>query len=337
MQSDGQKGATMKRFLSCVLVAGVGVFYSLRAAEAPCPDNSQQQIRVAVRLLELSPGNVKELFGKKGAAPGRDVTEDIQQRLGGLKTAEVLVAPRFITCSGKSAQIKICKEMSFVTNFRVVETNGAWEPVTQTVDVGTLITIVASPYPHDPERLRGSAEITLSQVDSVGEQTVTPPGSQSPIKLQSPVISTRTLTASFDMDSGDTIILGSLQPLEEEDAGKSIIVLMQADLLNTSADLIAKLESRMIPDINFEHTPLGEVISWLSDQLRNAGITFALSHNGGTLTAAKISLSNVKDADPGITLVAHEMSLYDFLCYLAKIENITVTFDKNRVTLMFPH
>ncbi len=224
----------MKRLVSGVLIAGVSVFSSLQAAETPCSNNNQQQIRFAVQLLEMSSGDVKTLFGEKDLGSGRDV----QQRLAALKlkALEVLAAPRLITCSGQSAQIKICKEMSFVTNFRVVETNGAWEPVTKTVDAGILITIVASPYPHDPKRLQGATEITLSHVDGVSEQTVTPPGSPTPIKLQSPMISTRTLTTSFDTDSGNMIVLGSLQPLENEDAGKSIIALMQADLLNTSTE-----------------------------------------------------------------------------------------------------
>lgn len=68
----------------------------------------------------------------------------------------MLTAPRITARAGESAQIKIGQDRSFTTSFRVVETNGAWEPVRSQYDLGVSVTVTGTPYPQDPERIRGT-------------------------------------------------------------------------------------------------------------------------------------------------------------------------------------
>lgn len=326
----------MKLILCSIVCSCISLLSSLQAAESRDEGNGQQQIDIAFRIVEMPASDVKQLFGKKGAAPGGDMTEDMEQRLAKLKSIDVLSAPRVVTRPGQSAQIKVCQEMQFATSFRVVETNGAWEPVMKTVDSGISITVIANPYPHDPERLHGSAEVLVSQLDSVSEQTVTPPGSQSPLKLQSPVVSSRVLTASFDVTSGQTIVLGGLQSAKAPGDSRTLIVLMRASVIEGNVELVAKLKNRVIPSIDFDRAPLGDVLSRLSKEAKDAGISLSIVCSSITQSGDKISVHDAKGVEPSVTLSMRDVSLYDLLRYVAKLAGATVTFEQNSVAFSLP-
>lgn len=225
----------MKQYRSVCWAGCVGIlmFAEVFAKEAERPgaaDKSPQQVEIEVRILEMPPAIVKDVFGNKGPVPGGDVTDDFQKRISQRKGVDLLSAPRVVTLAGLSAQIKVGQEQSFATCFRVVETNGIWEPVFKTVELGIAATVVATPYPNDPARLRGAAEITLSRLVRVSEQTVIPPGNQGAFKMQSPVVETRALTTSFDVDNGKMIVLGGIEQ-GAGDGAKSTVVLLRASVI----------------------------------------------------------------------------------------------------------
>ena len=188
------------------------------------------QIMISCQMLEMSPATCRKLFGASGAVPGGDVSDDLLQRIQREGGVEVLSSPRILTLSGKSAQIKMCQERSFATSFKVVETNGAWEPVIKTVELGVALTVMATTSPQDPERVLGASELILSELLGISEQTVAPPGQNTSLKLQSPDIQTRSLATSFDLRSGKTTILGGLDKMDGGKA-KRMVVLIKVETL----------------------------------------------------------------------------------------------------------
>ena len=239
----------MKKCMSGCLAACAGIFMvaEVLAKDAVAQDavgQNRPQIEIEVRILEMSAPLAKGLFGKKGPVPGGDVTDDLQERISQTKGVDRLAAPRVVTRAGQSAQIKMVKEMTFVSSFRIAGTNGVWEPVFKTVEPGIVATVVADPYPNDPGRLHGLVEVSFTQVISFTEQTLTPPGNQGSLRLQtsgsnlvcnslksqSPVIENRALTMSFDVGNGKRIVLGSIER-SEGDGIKSTVVLFRVRVI----------------------------------------------------------------------------------------------------------
>jgi hypothetical protein len=310
--------------------------YAGALAASAGASGAQSQIEFDIRIVELPAADVRALFGKKGATPGAEVSDDLLQRLGELKGADILSSPRVLTRPGQSAQIKVGQERSFATSFRVVETNGAWEPVTKTVELGISATVVASPYPHDPERLHGSAEITITELSSVSEQSVTPPGNQTPIKLESPVVSSSELTASFDIASGENIVLGGLECAKKTGDNRSVLVLLRASVIDGNVELIAKLKARVVPSMEFDQAPLGEILPRLAKEAKAADIGFSILCSSLTKSGEKITVRNEKGVEPSVSLSMRDVSLYDLIRFVAKLSGATVTFERNSVTFKLP-
>jgi hypothetical protein len=107
--------------------------------------------------------------------------------------------------------------------------------------------VVANPYPHDPERIRGAAEVSISELVSVSEQTVTPPGQKDSLTLLSPAVQTRALTTTFDMRSGKTTILGGMDKMDGNTA-KSTVVLLKVESLSSAPELVRKLKAMVFDD-----------------------------------------------------------------------------------------
>ena len=327
----------MKQCLSNGLVASACAFMAI-ASPAKDVENkdvandNQPLIEIEVRLLEMPASAVKELFGKKGPVPGGDVTEDLQKRISQMKEVDLLSAPRVVTRAGQSALIKIGQEMSFATSFRVVETNGAWEPINKVFEIGVSATMVASPYPNDPERLHGAAEITLSQLNSVSEQTVIPPGGQGSIKLQSPVVETRALTTSFDVNSGKTIILGGVENVDKG-VVRNTVVMIRATAMSDTSVLVAALKRRIIPELVFKDAPFGEVVKALVREAKEANINMVLQSAKMDKTGDSVSMRNAAGVEPHVTLSLRSISLDDAIRLVAQLSGCTVAYDRNAVIL----
>lgn len=314
----------------CGLVA-TAVVAKDAEVKAPVNDN-QPQIDIEVRLLEMPASIVKELFGKKGLVPGDDVTDDLLKRIVQMKEVDLLSAPRIVTRAGQSAQITIASEYSYPTSVRVVETNGTWEPVTKTFSIGISATVVASPYPNDPERLHGAAEITLSRLDSVSEQTVTPPGHHGSIKLQSPVVESRSLTTSFDVNSGKMIILGSVESVDKGQV-RNTVVMIRATVISDTSVLVATLKSRIIPELVFKEAPFGEVVAALVREAKEANINIAIQSDKMVKTGDAVAFQNSAGVEPRLTLSMRSVSLDDAIRLVAQLSGAVVTYDRNTVIM----
>jgi hypothetical protein len=302
-------------------------------AEGKDPVNDNQpQIDIEVRLLEMPASAVKELFGKKGPVPGGDVTDDLQKRIAQMKEVDLLSAPRIVTRAGQSAQITIGHEYRYPTSFRVVETNGAWEPVFKTFQIGISATMFASPYPNDPERLHGAAEITLSRLNSVSEQTVTPPGQPGSIKLQSPVVESRSLTTSFDVNSGKMIILGGVESVDKGQV-RNTVVMIRATAMSDTSVLVAALKSRIIPELVFKEAPFGEVVAALVREAKEANINIAVQSDKIVKTGDAVAFQNSAGVEPRVTLSMRSISLHDAIRLVAQVSGAVVTYDRNAVIM----
>jgi len=299
--------------------------------KGPANDN-QSQIEIEVRILEMPASALKDLFGRKGPVPGSGVTDDLQKRILQLKEIDLLSSPRVVTRAGQSAQITVGHEYRFPTSFRVVETNGVWEPVFKTFQIGVSATVVASPYPNDPERLHGAAEITLSRLNSVSEQTVTPPGQQGSIKLQSPVVETRALTTSFDVNSAQMIILGGI---ESVDKGQAIntVVMIRATVLSDTSELVAALKKRIIPELVFNDAPFGEVVTALVREAKEANVNIAIQSDKMVKTGDTVAFQNAAGVEPRVTLSLRRISLDDAIRLVARVSGATVAYDRSSVII----
>ncbi len=315
---------------ACALMATAAV--AKDAGGDQSAGDNQAQIEIEVRILEMPASSVKELFGKKGPVPGNDVTDDLQKRISQLKEVDLLSAPRVVTRAGQSAQIKIVQEMSFATSFRVVETNGAWEPISKIFESGISATMVANPYPNDPERLHGAAEITFSQLNSVSEQTVTPPGGQGSIKLQSPVVETRSLTTSFDVNSGKMIILGGVECVDKG-LVRSTVVMIRATAMSDTSELVAALKSRVIPELVFKDAPFGEVVAALVREAKEAHVNIAIQSDKMVKTGDAVTYQNAAGVEPRVTLSLRSISLDDAIRLVGQLSGATVTYDRNAVIM----
>lgn len=327
----------MKRCMSNWLVASACALMAI-AASAKDAENTdvakgnQPQIEIEVRILEMPASAVKELFGKKGPVPGSDVTEDLQKRIAQMKEVDLLSAPRVVTLAGQSAQIKVGQEQCFATSFRVVETNGAWEPINKVFEIGLSATMVANTYPNDPGRLHGAAEITLSRLNSVSEQTVTPPGGQGSFKMQSPVVETRTLTTSFDMTSGKTIILGGVEGVDKG-LVRSTVVMIRATTISDTAELVAALKKKIIPELVFKDAPFGEVFKALAREAKEANINMVIQSAKIDKTSDSVSIKNTANVEPRVTLSLRSITLDDAIRLVAQLSGCTVSYDRNAVIM----
>jgi hypothetical protein len=171
--------------LSGLLAAPAFTAEAGRKADADAGAGTDLQITIVCQVLEMPAAVAKTLFGAQGVLPGGDITAEFWQRIEQSKGVDVLSAPRVTSRPGQSAQIKVCDQRSFATNFKVTA-NGAWEPVFTPTEIGLTMTVVVNPYPNDAEKLRGVAEISLSRLVAVNEQKVTPPGQKDPFTLQIP-------------------------------------------------------------------------------------------------------------------------------------------------------
>ncbi len=304
-------------------MAGAGVWAGNAADET---GSSAVTIRFSCQILEMPQSLERTLFGAKGALPGGGVTDDLLQRLAKTAGVDVLSAPHIMARAGESAQIKISQNRSFTTSFRVVETNGAWEPVQSQYDLGVSVTVTGTPYPRDPERIRGAAQIALSELASVSEQTVTPPGQKTSIKLESPSIQRRELTTTFDVLSGKMIVLGGI---EKSIGGKvtTTVVLLKVDVESPARPLVDISKGLVIPEVQFVNASLSDVAAYLMAQSRELdpakkGINIVVQVAVGTA--------------PTVTLAMRNVSLYDALRFVGQATGATVEYDPSAVIVRLP-
>lgn len=309
-------------------MAGAGVWAGNAADEA---GRSAVQLLFSCQILEMPQPLERTLFGAKGALPGGDVTDDLLQRLPKTAGLDVLSAPRITARAGESAQIKIGQGRSFTTSFRVVSTNGAWEPVQSQHDLGVSVTVTGTPYPQDPERIRGAAQIALSELASVSEQTVTPPGQKTSIKLESPAIQKRELTTTFDVRSGKTIVLGGV---EKSIDGKvtTTVVLLKVDVESPARPLVETSKGLVIPELQLVNAALSDVATYLMAQSRELdpakkGINIVIQ--GGRTAPADTPT-------PTVTLSMRNVALYDVLRFVSQATGATVEYDPSAVILRLP-
>lgn len=303
-----------------MVVAVLGAWCCNGAEQAVSP--ATPQVYISCQLLEMPPATYTKLFSANGTVPGGDVSDDLLQRIQKEGDVEVLSAPRLTTLSGKSAQIKISQERSFATSFRVVETNGAWEPVIKTFELGVALTVMATTSPQDPERVVGASEVVLSELVGISEQSVAPPGQNTPLKLQSPAVQTRSLATSFDVRSGKTTILGGLDTMNEGKA-RRMIVLIKVETLTPASELVRKFKAIRI-DIEVKDEPLDAVAAYIVAQSRQRDP----EKIGGNI------IVQVTDTDSSpVTMSMRGVSIYDALNLIAKLTGTTLEYDPGAVIL----
>lgn len=310
----------MKTVMMMLVGSVLGAWCCNGAEQAASP--ATPQVYILCQLLEMPPATYTKLFGANGAVPGGEVSDDLLQRIQKEGDVEVLSAPRVTTLSGRSAQIKICQERSFATSFRVVETNGAWEPVNKTVELGVALTVMATTCAQDPERVFGASEVILSELVGVSEQTVTPPGQNAPLKLQSPAVQTRSLATSFDVHSGKTTVLGGLDT-KNGDKAKRMIVLIKVQALSPVAELVRKFKAIRI-DMEVKDATLDEVAEFLAAQSRLRDP----EKIGGNIIVKAADQASLK-----VTLSLRNVSIHDALAFVAKLSGSTLEYDSNVVIL----
>jgi hypothetical protein len=289
-------------------------------------NEEEAQIAINCQLLEMPSATVKSFFGAQGAVPGSEVNAEVLQKLAQSKEVDVVSAPRVTSRPGQSAQIKVCEQRSFATNFKVMP-NGAWEPVFTPTDIGLTMTVVANPYPNDPERLRGVAEILLSRLVSVNEQKVTPPGQKEPFTLQLPVVDGRVLTTAFNVNSGKTVVLGSLDRTDGDKAKSTVVLLMVAST-SPGSELVGKLKTWIIPDVEFEEAAMPQVQNFLikkSQELdpQKKGVNILLQ-------------GPAQGAIPKVTLALKNIPMYDAIRYIALASNTTAEYGQNTLIIRIP-
>lgn len=172
------------------------------------PGSKAPMIAISAWCLDLGPEAMRKVFGEQGPQAGNAFDLKALNETAGIS---LLSAPTFTTQAGQSAKIELGKEQTFTINYRISEKTGGWEPVQKTVKLGLSMTVMAMQSPQNPDRLQGAAEITFSELMHLHEQIVTPPGSQGTLRLQSPVVETRYLTFSFDMERGKPTVIGAFQ------------------------------------------------------------------------------------------------------------------------------
>lgn len=316
-----------------------GVVLSALAAGTPVlggdpqKDTPSTQIHVTCQLLEMSPATVVKLFGAKGGAPGVDVSDELLQRLAKEPGVDVLSAPSILARAGAAAQIRVAQERKFVTGFKVVGTN-SWEPAYTQYDLGIKVTIEANPYPQDPERIRGAAEVSISELKEMTEQTVIPPGQTNPIVLQSPLIQTRQLAITFDVRSGKTTVFGGI---DKTDGGKATttLFLLKIETQSSAPDLVAKLKGMVLSQVEFQNTSLNEVVNQLMRHARETdpgkkGINIVIE------AGKEPDVDGALKALPTVTLSLRNVSMYDALRFIVRATGAQIEYDPSAVILRVP-
>jgi hypothetical protein len=316
----------------CRIRVGVGVMLmscAVLTGTAGAADETRpavSQVNISCQLMEMPSATVKQLFGSNGAAPGGDVGDDLLQRILKEPGVDLLSAPCITARAGESAQIKVCQDRSFATSFKVVQTNGAWEPVIKNIELGITVTVVANPYPHDPERIRGAAEVSISELVGVSEQKVTPPGQKNTLTLQSPAVQTRALTTMFDVRSGKTTILGGMDKMDGNTA-KSTVVLLKVVTLSSAPELVRKLKAMSV-DLELRDAALNDVVAFLVDRSRLMD---------PEKKGVNIIVQSKPDNKPTpLTLSVRNLSIYDALGFVARACGASIEYDPNAVILRLP-
>ncbi|MEI6646204.1 MAG: hypothetical protein WCP12_09210 [bacterium] len=295
------------------------------ATDRPAPSHesfTSSQIDLEFRLIEAPKTIFDAVFGqKKGETFSGEVPETTLRTLLETKEADILSAPRICTLEGQTAQIKIANEIQYASGFRFNATNGLYELENKKMDLGIFVTVVATPYPYDPERLHGAAEISYSRLLKMQEQTFTPQGTEKNLILQNPTISTTSLTAAFDIQSGKTIVLGRLDSDEGTVPPKQTYILLKANVVaSEESALIAKLKKKTFSAC-LKNAPLSEAMVLLNKQAEPLTISFSYIRPAGD-AANKENL---------ITLSLNKVTLYDAVRLIANIAGASIRIQGNTV------
>ncbi|MDD5707095.1 MAG: hypothetical protein PHR35_14320 [Kiritimatiellae bacterium] len=179
------------------------------------------------KVLQMDVRIAEEVFGEGGVvAPGGVIANGRYANILQSPHVSLISAPRVVSRPGQSAQIDTTDERHFITGFKMNEKTGEWKPDVSNLMTGNRFTICATPYPGDPERFQGAAEVALCRVVRVDEKTLPLPGRSERITLQCPVTETRAFTSAFDARRGETIVLGSFDGPESTNGYQTVVVLL---------------------------------------------------------------------------------------------------------------
>ena len=187
-------------------------------------------IDVQARLFVLDEGRLAELSQlRSGEVLDRARTEELLARLRGLGV-ETVTAPRIAALPFQQASLSLLDQVAYIKDYELKvlpgQSSEVVDPVVDVVEHGVQLEIRAAPLAG--ERMNVSAKLEFSHLEEPIPTHETRVGAMGkPLMIQVPRVTRVTLEGSFDLNSGETLLLATADPTGE----KEILVLMQATLL----------------------------------------------------------------------------------------------------------
>lgn len=317
----------MKRtgWMACAAAVGMA---AIGAAAAPEPAAATNEtavgpvaepagaIVISCRIIELPAAEYHQILPPKDASTGGLVTEAVQQKLLKLKDADILSSPRVVTMPGQTAGINVGRQVTAITGFKKDEKEGKSVPVTEQVEVGLSLNVMAEPDAADPSCLNTTVDIVITDVPEQRDDE-TARGALS-------VRTERRITSCVRIPNGGTVMLGGLQGDTRADKGSPRMILVLLSASQTMPDSAIRCRAIVLPQIEFRDALLPDVIQFL----QQASVSNDPGKKGVNLVL------DLKDRKPAaITLSLRNIPLSEALRYVAELCGLRVKYEPKAVVI----
>lgn len=318
----------MKRTGWMACAAAVGVTAAVGAADASGPAGATNgatggavadaagAIMISCRVIELPAAEYQQIVPSKDISAGGLVTEALQQKILKLKDADVLSSPRVVTMPGQTAVIRVGREVTAVTGFKKDEAEGKSVPVTEQVEVGFSLSVMAEPDAADPSCLNATAEVVITDVPEQKADALAP-GAVS-------VRTERRITSCIRVPNGGTVMLGGLPG----DAGaakappRMLVVLLTVS--QVAPESVARCRAIVLPKVEFRDAQLTDVVQFL----QQASVANDPGRKGINIV---LDLKDLKPAT--LTLALRDIPLSEALRYVAELCGLRVKYEPQAVVI----